>query len=279
MIIDFHTHIFSPDIQNKRDRYIEEDPCFRLLYSNPKAKLVTADDIIASMDEQHIDISIILNIGWTKHELCVLSNDYILESAAQHPKRLIGFCAVQPLAGDCALREIERCAASGARGIGEIRPDIQGYSLSDSSLMKPVVDMLIEKRMIMLTHASEPVGHDYAGKGSITPDAIYPFIIEHPGLSIVCAHWGGGLPFYALMPEVFAAFTNTYFDTAASPFLYKPSIFKHMADIIGSDHILFGTDFPLMPQRRVINQINASGLSEKETGEICELNAKKLLGL
>jgi len=145
--------------------------------------------------------------------------------------------------------------------------------------MKPVVDMLIEKRMIMLTHTSEPVGHDYAGKGSITPDAIYPFIIEHPSLPIVCAHWGGGLPFYALMPEVFAAFTNTYFDTAASPFLYRPSIFNHMAGIIGSDHILFGTDFPLMPQRRVIDQITASGLSEKETGEICELNAKKILGL
>jgi predicted TIM-barrel fold metal-dependent hydrolase len=139
--------------------------------------------------------------------------------------------------------------------------------------------MLIEKNMILLTHASEPVGHEYAGKGSVTPDTLYPFIIDNPELSIVCAHWGGGLPFYALMPEVASALKNTYFDTAASPFLYKAGIFNVTTEIIGSDHILFGSDYPLMPQKRILEQAAASGLQQKDLNNILGLNAKKLLSL
>jgi len=80
MIIDFPTHIFPPRIINERRRYVESDPCFAVLYENPRAKLITAEDLIASMDESMVDISVVQNIGWTTHELCVETNDYILEA-------------------------------------------------------------------------------------------------------------------------------------------------------------------------------------------------------
>ena len=67
MIIDFHTHIFPPQIKKNRNRYIDSDPCFAILYSDPKAKLVTADELISSMDRDGVGISVILNIGWTTH--------------------------------------------------------------------------------------------------------------------------------------------------------------------------------------------------------------------
>ena len=104
-------------------------------------------------------------------------------------------------------------------------------------------------------HASEPVGHQYFGKGNITPELIYPFIQSFPDLKLVCAHWGGGLPFYALMPEVAQAFNNTFFDTAATPFLYRPQIFKQVADIVGSEKILFGSDYPLLSPKRIMDQL------------------------
>ena len=46
MIIDFHTHVFSPRIKKNRSKYIDEDPCFAILYSKKDTKLVTADEII-----------------------------------------------------------------------------------------------------------------------------------------------------------------------------------------------------------------------------------------
>lgn len=240
--------------------------------------MATAEELLAGMDEAGVDLSVALNIGWVSHELCVRTNDYILDSVSRYPKRLIGFCAIQPSAGDAALTELERCARAGAKGIGEMRSDVQGFDLADRAVMKPVVDAALKHDLILLTHSSEPVGHEYAGKGSITPGVLYSFITRFPDVKLVCAHWGGGLPFYALMPEVGKAVANVFFDTAATVFLYKPDIFARMSSIIGSDRILFGTDYPLMHQSRVLAQIQCSGLAEEDRVRILAANAARLLG-
>ena len=279
MIIDFHTHVVPRRIKERRDRYLGRDACFSLLYAEAKAKLITAEELITAMDEYQIDKSVILNLGWTSHELCVETNDYILEAIARYPQRLIGFCAIQPLAADKAIKELERCAQNGAKGIGEMRPDVQGFDLKDNEVMKPLVEAIMQHDLIFLTHASEPVGHEYFGKGTVTAEFIYPLILNFPDLKLVCAHWGGGLPFYALMPEVEKALKNVYFDTAATPFLYKPQIFRHVADIIGSDKILFGSDYPLLSPRRIVDQIESLKLSQEDKDNILGGNARKLLSL
>jgi predicted TIM-barrel fold metal-dependent hydrolase len=277
VIVDFHTHIFPPWLRERRDEYIKRDPCFALLYSQPEARIATAEELLASMDEAGIGLSVVLNVGWVSHELCVKTNDYILDSVSRYPTRLVGFCAIQPGAGDAAVAELERCAKAGAKGIGELRSDVQGFDLADEETMKPLVDAALQHDLIFLTHSSEPVGHEYSGKGSITPDILYSFITGFPNLKLVCAHWGGGLPFYALMPEVAKALANVFFDTAATVFLYKPEIFEQMSCIIGSDKILFGSDYPLMHQNRVIAQIQSSRLPEEDKARILGANAQKLL--
>ncbi|MEA1871779.1 MAG: amidohydrolase family protein [Chloroflexota bacterium] len=277
MIVDFHTHIFPPGVNERRDEYVKRDPCFSLLYSEPKAKLATADELIASMDENQIDLSVVLNIGWVSHELCVETNDYILDSIARYPTRLVGFCGIQPRAGDAAIAEVERCAKAGARGIGEMRSDVQGFELADKITMEPLVGAALKHGLILLTHSSEPVGHQYTGKGSITPDVLYSFVLNFPDLKLVCAHWGGGLPFYALMPEVAAALTNVFFDTAATIFLYRPQIFEQVSHIIGSDKILFGSDYPLISPNRIISQMDSLELPKEDKTKILGANARKLL--
>lgn len=277
VIIDFHTHIFPPWLKERRDEYVKSDPCFAVLYSQPKAKIATAEELIASMDEAGIDVSVVVNVGWVSHELCVKTNDYILDSVSHYPKRLVGFCAIQPRMGDPAIVEIERCAKAGARGVGELRSDIQGFDLTDKRTMGPVVAAMLRHNLILLTHSSEPVGHEYSGKGCITPDILYSFIMAFPNLKTVCAHWGGGLLFYALMPEVAGALANVFFDTAATVFLYKPEVFEHASRVIGSDRILFGTDYPLMHQNRVIAQVQSARLSARDRANILGDNAQKLL--
>ena len=278
VIVDFHTHVVSPQVKEKRSEYIQRDPTFSLLYSHPKAKLATAEELIVSMDDAGVDVSVILSLGWVSHELCIEANDYILESISRYPQRLIGFCIIQPQAGEAALVELERCARNGARGIGELRPDIQGFDLTDEEVMGPVVEMAMEHNLILLSHASEPVGHQYSGKGSVTPDILYSFIAKFPWLRIVCAHWGGGLPFYTLMPEVSNALTNVFFDIAATPFLYNAQIFKHAMYLIGVDKVLFGSDYPLLPQSRGIKQVRSLDLPDLAKEMILGANAYKLLG-
>ncbi len=279
MTIDFHTHVFSPRVGENRRKYVGADPCFALLYSNPKAKLVTAEELVASMDEAGVDVSVILNIGWTSHELCVETNDYILESIARYPGRLVGFCAVQPKTPEAAARELERCIGSGIKGVGELRPDGQLFNPGNREMMAPIAELMIKHRLILLTHASEPVGHPYPGKGTITPDKLYSFIVSFPELSIVCAHWGGGLPFYALMPEVKKAMGNIYFDTAASPLLYSPGVYRQVIGLVGVDKVLFGSDYPLLGQRRIIEEIGSLELDEEVKAQLLGGNARCLLGI
>jgi predicted TIM-barrel fold metal-dependent hydrolase len=279
MIIDFHTHVFPPQVKKKRDRYVAADPSFALLYSNKKARLATTEELIASMDQEEIDVSVILNIGWTTHDLCVETNDYILESIARYPNRLIGFGAVQPLSPEAAAREIERCAQGGMRGIGELRPDVQLLDLADTSVTEPFFATLRQHNLILLVHASEPVGHCYPGKGSVTPELLYDLITGLPEHPIVCAHWGGGLPFYALMPEVKAALANVFFDTAASPYLYQPRIYPQVAELAGRDKILFGSDWPLLRPSRLREEIDSLDLPPETRELILSGNAQRLLNI
>jgi uncharacterized protein len=279
MIIDFHAHALPPAVKNDRAPYLAKDAAFAAIYSSAKAKIATAEDLLASMDQNGVDFSVIVNYSWSTHAFCVETNNYILEMAAKYPKRLAGFCAVTSLTDDASLKEIERCAKAGAKGIGEIRPDLQAIDYSQKDVIKTFAALARRFKLIVLTHASEPVGHLYPGKGNATPDLLYKFIAQLPEVPVVCAHWGGGLPFYALMPEVRDALENVYFDTAASPFLYRPEIYGHMAQLIGSDRILFGSDFPVMPQKRVIDEIINAALSKEDTDEILSVNAQRLLGI
>jgi predicted TIM-barrel fold metal-dependent hydrolase len=279
VIIDFHTHIVPPHIKQNRENYANADRGFAAIFSDPKAKLATADDLIASMDKDGIDVSVALNYGWKTQSLCVEINDYIMESVARFPRRLIGFCNVSVDAGDAALKELERCVRGGVKGIGEIRPDIMSGSGKVVETVRPLAEFAVKNNLILLTHASEPVGHQYPGKGKATPDLIYALITAFPELKVVCAHWGGGLPFYALMPEVKQAMKNVYFDTAASPFLYTAGVYNQVAQLVGEDKILFGSDYPLIPQRRFLIEIRALDLPEGTKGKILAGNATKLLGI
>jgi predicted TIM-barrel fold metal-dependent hydrolase len=279
MIIDFHTHILPPKIKQDRSRYVTQDAAFAQIYSGDKVKIVTAEDLIASMDKEGIDVSVVVNYSWTTHEFCVTTNDYILDTIARYPKRLIGFCAVNSLVSDTAMKEIERCVSGGIRGVGELRPDTQKLDYTRQSVIQPFTDLLRKHNLIVMTHASDPVGHSYPGKGAVTPELLEKFIACFTDVPLVCAHWGGGLPFYTLMPEVQAALENVYFDTAISPFLYRPEIYQQVSQLIGADRVLFGTDFPVIAPSRILNEINTAGLSEIDREEILSGNARRLLGI
>lgn len=256
MIIDFHTHITAPEIIARRDEYLVRDAWFRDLYANPNARLSSAEDLIQAMDAASVDRAVVFGFGWRDMDLCRRDNDYVMESIARHPERLIGFAIVNPATGLEAVREIERCVAGGLWGIGELMPDGQGYRLDDEKAMTPIVEVAMEHGLVLLTHCSEPVGHLYPGKGTVTPDEVIRFARLFPDATLVCAHWGGGTIFYELMPEVAQVMRNVYYDTAASPFLYQDDIFS-LAARWAPGKVLFATDYPLLPPLRLIQRMRA----------------------
>ena len=263
----------------KRGTYSKRDGTLAALFADPNAPMATTEDLISAMDESGVDAAVIMGVGWTDRGIAREANDYLLESAARYSGRLVPFCSVNPAWGEDALSEIDRCAASGARGVGELHPDTQGFKLGDRSLMDPFMDCVKSRNMVALTHSSEPVGHVYPGKGTVTPTVLMEFIERYPDVAIVCSHWGGGLPFYSLMPEVKRALSNAYFDSAASPFLYRASIYSVMSKVARPGSILFGSDFPLLKPGRLMRHIRAADISAEEKERILGGNAQRLLGL
>ena len=279
MIVDAHCHILPPSFAERRRELAARDATFAAILANPAARIADASALLGDMAHDGVDHSVVMGMGWTDYQVAVEANDYLIEVVAAYPSRITGFASVNPAWGDAAVDEAERCATAGLRGIGELHPDTQGLDITDDAAMGPLMALTRSLNLPVLLHCSEPVGHQYPGKGKTTPDKVWRFIENFPYNTIICAHWGGGLPFYTLMPEVGKALGNVYFDSAASPFLYRPGIYPAAANLVGAERILFASDYPLMRPSRPMAEIGNQPLAECHRRRILGENAARLLRL
>jgi len=279
MIIDFHTHIFPKPIRENRETYFPSEPAFKLLYDSPKSKLVGAKEIVAAMDEQGVDRSVVFGFPWKDSATFKMQNDYVMEVVARYPDRLVGLSCFDPFNKEAVL-EARRCLEGGLSGIGEIAFYQSGIDDAALDKLTPLMEICLDKNLIFLMHTNEPVGHLYPGKTPNTLKQIYTLVTRFPENKIVLAHWGGGIFFFNLLKkEVGEHLRNVYFDTAASPFLYDPAIYKYAVEIAGLDKILFGSDFPLLKPARYFKEFENTGLTRAQINAISGRNAAKLLKL
>ncbi len=277
MIIDFHTHIFPSFFRMKRDLFFHEEPSFKSLYQSPQSKLAGKQELLIIMDSEGIQKSVIFGFPWRKADYCRRHNDYILDSVQRYPDRFIGFCCVDPLS-KYAAEETERCLQSGLMGVGELAAYNMGLTPEFVSSMTDIMAISHHHNVPVLLHTNEPVGHQYPGKQPMTLGQIFDLLKRFPNNQIVLAHWGGGLLFYALMKkEVKAVLKNVWFDTAASPYLYIPNIYRVAGEIIGFEKIIFGSDWPLLNPKRYLEEMVSVGLSSQSMAVITEENARFLL--
>lgn len=275
LVIDAHVHIFPPEIISRKESYLGRDRWFRELYGSPKARMATWPQVLESMDRSGVDLSVVFGFAWADPVLCRDHNDYVIEAMRGAGGRLLGLAVVQPK-DPAAPGELERCFREGLTGVGELYPDGQGFEPATDRCLLDIAEVLRVWDAVMLIHASEPVGHTYPGKGQTTPDKLYRMVLRIPDVRIVLAHWGGGLAFYELMPEVKEALRNVFYDTAASTYLYSFDVFRRAIDIVGPHKVLFGTDYPLLDQSKFLQRVRSLGLSAQELVSVLGDNAVKV---
>lgn len=279
MIIDAHTHIFPRDVYENRQKYCQRDPAFREIYGTEKARMIGPESVIAEMDRSGVDMAVICGFPWQSHELCAMGNEALLEAVHRFPDRLVGFCSVYPGDPDRAVQEIERCVASGLRGVGELGLYHRGMTEQDHNDLEAICRAVGALRIPLLLHVSETVGRVYPGKGETDLREVYRFVRACPDTTVILAHWGGGLVFYELMPSVAEVTQRVYYDTAASPFLYRKHVYHVADEIVGADRIVFGSDYPLISQDRYLDEIRGAGLSRTAVDKVLGENMQSLLGL
>ncbi|RJP32023.1 MAG: amidohydrolase [Actinobacteria bacterium] len=279
MIIDSHTHMFPPRVRDNPPLVEDAEFAFQLMFGHGGSRMVDPETMLSEMDAAGVHMAILCAFPWMTLERCGENNDYLLEVAAAWPHRFIPFAVTNPGMGRSAMDEARRCLEAGARGLGELHAQPQGFDPNDRRIMSPLVELAQAYDIPLMIHVNEPVGHYYPGKGPVTPETIYRFVREFPDVKLILPHWGGGLPFYELMPEVAEACTSVYYDSAASPYLYRSDIYRLAAAAAGSRKILFATDYPLLPYDRTLSDARTGIGDASRQEDILGRNAARLFGV
>lgn len=273
-LIDAHVHLFAPGQVAAREQLCARDATFAELYGDARTKLATAHDVPGALDKAGIDAAVAVGFAFAAQADIDAQAEYLLARAQEHPRRLLPVVSVNP-----ALPGWERSAthalAAGAPGFGELRPGNQGWDPLGLPGRR-LAALAREADAVLLWHVSEPTGHAYAGKhGGITPGDLAELATEFPGLRMVAAHLGGGLPFYLQMPEVHAALAAVWFDTAAASLLYDDAAIARVVELAGPARVLFGSDYPLLSPQRQLARVRSS-LPAEVRDAVCGGNAAEL---
>ena len=275
-IIDFHTHVFTPEQVADRARLAQRDQWFSRLYGSPDARMATVDTLLKAERAASVSRSVVFSFPWQDPALLRESNDYVFAAAADHPDEIIPFLTLSPGDNSSTEQELLRTRPVPPRGIGELMPDGNGFRLRDPSIMTPVARFAVDHGLPILTHTSEPFGHLYPGKGRTFAEEVLELARLFPQLVIVCGHWGGGLIFYELQPELAADLKNVHYDTSASCFLYRNAIFQ-VAAAICPRKVLFGSDYPACPLKRQLRALREADIPNDVRQHFLWVNAERLL--
>ena len=67
--VDFHTHVLPPEISSQRDSYLQRDDWFRCLCADPRARMASVDELIASMDKSGVEGAVTFGFVWADQGL------------------------------------------------------------------------------------------------------------------------------------------------------------------------------------------------------------------
>lgn len=290
-IVDCHTHMFPTDIPARWDWYAAQDSCFaELTRETPQSRVreawATPEEALRAADRAGVELIVMQGWYWRDMDLCRRHNDYMEGVVRAYPGRFAAYASINPVFGEAAVREVERCRDMGFSGVGELGPGGNGYSLDHPGLLA-VLETAERLCLPVCFHVGEPVGHVYPGKDRTPIEGFYDIARRFPDLRLILAHMGGGLPFYELLPHVRQAFRNVWYDLAANPLLYDIRAVTAAVRLAGPERVLFGTDFPLTIYPRqcqgqdfslFIQDIEEhAGLTEAEWELVMGANMRRLL--
>ncbi len=274
MVFDAHTHVFPPEIIEKRELIAEKDRRFAVIYADRRARMADGSRLLQYVEDEGIDAAATMSFPFADNGLNRIANDYVLELAKQDA-RIIPFVVVDTREEGAAFTEAQRCIDKGARGVGELAYYESGFDERKRKELEGLAHFLEEKQSILIMHLNEQVGHRYPGKIHADFEEVVRLVEGVPTLRIVLAHLGGGICFYEFMPEIRKTFSRVYYDLAAVPLLYEQALYTFCESFL-KEKVLFGSDFPLLTLARY--QPGIKRLGEKAQEHFLYRNARSLFG-
>ncbi len=312
MIIDTHVAGVSRARNQELFELIKKDKFFLYVQALYKQSAgtegrSTIEDYIDAMESLSIDKLVVHSVGYYP-ETCKALNDTTKSLCQKYSEKLVGFATVPVAYPKESVPELDRAVKDlGMKGL-KIYPKYQGVTL-DSEEMRPIYREAERLGIPILTH-SDGYSESYTRLGLKDVDNTAcntarlfksGILKDTPKLKMILAHLGGGIMFskdmlYALTrwlakpgeerPDKYfdrLFLDQLYYDLAPANWFSEKTV-KMAIDLVGEDHILFATDFPVPGEnldgvKRSINNVKSFNLSESAKAKILGGNARRLLGL
>lgn len=261
MIIDVHTHVWPEKVSQKAKDFLE---------SSYQVKIVcdpTLDNLLSYMDKNGIDISVICAVATLPNQVRPI-NDWLFTIKNSRVKF---FASLHPFYKDWQ-DELKRIKEN-ALGI-KFQPGFQDFFIDDEKVFE-VYEKIEEMQIPVLFHCGQELSEKLKVRSD--PSRVLKIQEKFSSMKIIAAHFGGFRQWNDVKKVLLGK--NIYFDTSA--------FFGHIEDnqaieMLGThpkDYILFGTDFPLVDQKKDIDFLNSYNLDKDLKEKIFFNNAKRLFNL
>ena len=314
-VIDFHCHLLDPHVfQAATNKTVftgfganpatEPRPGARALLE----RMMKPEAVLEDMDARGIDVAVVTastvlqGTSWadpqTDLELCRRCNATAAEWEAKHPSRFVASLVLPLQDPALSAKELKK----GVRVINA-GSSYNGVYLGDP-VYHPFWEAVDEIGATVWIHPEgvrDPWFQRYAlwnsagqsiEEAKVMASLIYEGVMhKHPGLKVVIAHGGGYFPHYmGRMDRNFVNRPDTVKNTGGrkpSDFLrsfhydtcvYDRAVLKVLAERIGPDRLVMGSDYPV-GERDPVGWIKGAGFAAADVEDICGGNAARLLGL
>lgn len=205
-------------------------------------------------------------------------NDAVIAAAAATPGRFFPAVSVHPADGEAAIGELERVAKLGAKLV-KMHPNTQNFDVGDPAVAA-IAAACGRLGLVMLFDSYKPWDPAEMGKFVV-------LAVSNPNAKFVLAHMGFALfretITFATLRKLQGGDSNVWFDISAIATTYAGSPlqaeFVWTMRQLGTDHILFGSDWPFDTPADAIAAVRKLGLTTKEQQQVLHDNAVNLLGL
>lgn len=259
-IVDFHAHIFPDKIAKKASGAIGD------FYGIPMSFDGTVSTLLALGAKAGVDAFVVHSVATVPQQVAPI-NDYIAQTAASHPGKIIGFATIHPDYPNIG-KEIDRVVSLGLKGI-KIHPDFQKFLLDSKEALG--IYEAIEGRLPILIHTG-----DYRADYS-KPSRVLSIVRKFPKLDIVCAHFGGWSEWEAATDILQGS--GVMVDTSSSLYSLTPERAGRLIQRYGAVNVLFGSDYPMWGPEKEAELMGRIELTGEEREKIMHLNAERILGI
>ncbi len=259
-IIDCHAHAWPSKVSAKAREHLET--IFRVkMVGDP-----TPETLLFYMEQNNISRSAIAAVA-TRPEQVPSINDWVMGVRSD---RLIALASMHP---QYPAWKQEVARLRGRVDGFKLQPEFQNFYVDDESVY-PLYEAIAAAGLPILFHCGEELSGTMLVRSS--PDRLIKVHRQFPKLKIIAGHFGG----FGLWPDVEKHLIgeDVYMDTSYFFGFLPDQKVKKLLLAHRADRLLFGTDFPLVDQKKDIDHLRGLGIPEDLKERIFFKNAESLFG-